>query len=205
MRLGVGVSFNLGRAVLLSHLLVAGFENCGTFCLTQIISYEACFGWISMSSCLSLFSWCIFCTGFFFNLGWAVLLSHLMVTRFDNCGTLHLTLLKKTGCRRSQENKLKQCSPAKTCVHELESKNCECSLMAKMALLSEEFRQDVREVTRTDCSLMARMALSSEGFRQDVREANENRLQSGVRLSRSHFCRKCSDRMSEKSQEQTAV
>ena len=81
----------------------------------------------------------------------------------------------------------------------------DCSLMAKIALLSEEFRQDVREVTRTDCSLMARMALSSEGFRQDVREANENRLQSGVRLSRSHFCRKCSDRMSEKSQEQTAV
>lgn len=35
-RLGVGVSFNLGWAVLLSHLLVAGFENYGTFHLTQI-------------------------------------------------------------------------------------------------------------------------------------------------------------------------
>ena len=36
--------------------------------------------------------------------------------------------------------------------------------MAKIALLSEEFRQDVREVTRTDCSLMAKVALLSEEF-----------------------------------------
>jgi hypothetical protein len=32
---------------------------------------------------------------------------------------------------------------------------------------------------------MAKMALSSEGFRQDVREANENRLKSGCALG--HF------------------
>ena len=48
-----------------------------------------------------------------------------------------------TGCQRSRENRLQQCSPAKTHVHELESKNCELSLMAKMALLLEGFRQDV--------------------------------------------------------------
>ena len=48
-----------------------------------------------------------------------------------------------TGCQRSRENRLKQCSPAKTHEHELESKNCELSLVAKMSLLSEEFRQDV--------------------------------------------------------------
>lgn len=35
-RLGVGVSFNLGRAVLLNNLMVAGLEKCGTFHLTQI-------------------------------------------------------------------------------------------------------------------------------------------------------------------------
>ena len=69
--------------------------------------------------------------------------------------------------------------------------------------MSEVFRPDVREVTRTDCSLMARMALSSEGFRQDVREANENRLQSGCECGtfvgrvptgrqRSHKNRLCS-------------
>jgi len=31
----------------------------------------------------------------------------------------------------------------------------DCSLIAKMALLSEEFRQDGREITRTECSHIA--------------------------------------------------
>ena len=39
-----------------------------------------------------------------------------------------------------------------------------------MAILSEEFRQDVREVTRTDCSLLAKMTLLSEKFQQHVKE-----------------------------------
>ena len=46
----------------------------------------------------------------------------------------------------------------------------DCTQIAKVALLSAGFRQDVREVTRTDCSLMAKIALLSEEFRQDVRE-----------------------------------
>ena len=43
--------------------------------------------------------------------------------------------------------------------------------MAKMALLSEEFRQDVREMGRKNNSQRAKMTLLSEGFRQDVRKA----------------------------------
>ena len=44
----------------------------------------------------------------------------------------------------------------------------DCSLMARVALVSEEFRQDVREVMKQDCSQIAKTALLSEGFRQDV-------------------------------------
>jgi len=57
-----------------------------------------------------------------------------------------------------------------------------------MDMRSEEFQQDVREVTRTDCSQIAKMALLSEEIRQDVKEvtrtdcsgcqrSHENRLQ----------------------------
>ena len=46
----------------------------------------------------------------------------------------------------------------------------DCTQIAKVALLSAGFRQDVREVTRTDCSQIAKMALLSEEIRQDVKE-----------------------------------
>ena len=46
-------------------------------------------------------------------------------------------------------------------MHEVHAET-DCSLMAKMALLSEEFRQDGREVTRTDCSQVVNLAILSE-------------------------------------------
>jgi len=77
----------------------------------------------------------------------------------------------------------------------------ECSLMAKMALLSEEFQQDVREVTSTDCTQITKMFILSAGFRQDVREVT--RKDCSLMAKMWPFCQKGSYRMSEKSREQT--
>jgi len=59
----------------------------------------------------------------------------------------------------------------------------DCTQITKMSVLSAGFRQDVREVTRTDCSLMTKMALLSEEFRQDVREVTRTDCSQIVKMA----------------------
>ena len=90
----------------------------------------------------------------------------------SGCEDGHFVGRVPTGFQRSHENRLQSDREDGTFVgrvptgrqrnHKNRVQSHCCSLMAKMALLSEEFRQDGREVTRTDCSQVVHLAILSK-------------------------------------------